>query len=97
MTTAVDDHAEVQGAEREQVCGYVAEVEADRREHQREGDRDGDDQCAAQVPKEDEQDDDDQDDALSQIVEYGAGGEMEEIAAIKEGDDLYAGRKDAII
>ncbi len=94
---AVDDHAEVQRAEGEQVGGDVAEVEADGGEHQREGDRDGDDQGAAQVPEEDEEDDDDQDDALGQVVEDGGGGEMEEIAAIEERDDLHAGRENVIV
>ena len=69
---AFDDHAEVQRAEREEIGGDVAEVEADGGEQQREGDGDGDDQGAAQVPEEEEEDDDDQDDALGQVVEDGA-------------------------
>ena len=54
---AVDHHAEVERAEREQVGGDVAEIEADGGEEQSERDGEGDDEGAAQVAEEEEQDD----------------------------------------
>ena len=51
---AVDDHAEVKRAEREQVRGNVTKVEQDGREQQRERNGDGDDQRAADVAQEQE-------------------------------------------
>ena len=94
---SVDDHAEVKGAEREEVGRDVAEVEADGGEEQRERDGDGDDERAAQVAKEEEEDDGDQDDAFHEVMEDGLGGEGEEGAAIKEGDDGDAPGEDAVV
>ena len=91
---AVDDHAEVERAEREQVGGNVAQVEADGGEEQRERHGERDDERAAHVAEEEEQDDDDEDDALGQVLEHGVGGVVEQIAAIEERNDLDAGRKD---
>ena len=51
---AVDDHAKVESAQREQVRGDVAQIEQNRGEEQREGNRDGDDQRAAHVAEEQE-------------------------------------------
>src|SRR4029077_12093649 len=52
---AVDDHAKVECAQREQVCGDVPEIEKDGGEKQRKGDRYGDDQRAAHVAEEEKQ------------------------------------------
>ena len=74
-------------AEREQVGGDVAEVEADGGEKQRERDGEGDDDRATDVPKEEEKDDHHEDDALGEIVQNGVRGQVDEVVAIEEGDD----------
>ncbi len=94
---AFDDHAEVQRAEREEVGGDVAEVEADGGEEQRERDRDGDDERAAQVAEEDEQDERDEEDAFGEVMQNGVGGELEQVAAVEEGNDLHARRQDVLV
>jgi hypothetical protein len=51
---AIDHHAEVQRAERKQVGGNVAQVEADGGEHQREGNGERNDDGAAHIAQETE-------------------------------------------
>ena len=94
---AVDHHAEIQRAEREQVGGSVAQVQADRGEEQRKRHGERDDERAAHVAKEEEQDDDDEDDAFGEVVEHGVGGVVQQVAAIEKGNDLDAGRKDVVV
>ncbi len=66
---ALDDHAEVERAEREEVRRDVAEVETDRGEQEGEGDRDGDDERAAEVAEKQKENDGDEDDALGKVVQ----------------------------
>ena len=87
---AVDDHAEVQRAEREQVCGDMAKVEADGGKQQRKRNGERDDERAANIPQKEEQNDDNEDDAFGEVMQHGVGGVVQEIAAIEEGDDLDA-------
>ena len=49
---AIDHHAEVQRAQRKQVGGNVAEVEADGGEQQRKGNGERDDDGAAHIAEE---------------------------------------------
>ena len=91
---AVDDHAEVQRAEREQIGGNVAQIQADGGEQQSEGNGERDDDSAAHIAEEEKQDDDDEDDAFAEVVQHRVGGVVEQVAAIEEGNDLDAGRKD---
>ena len=90
---AVDHHAEVESAEREQVCGNVREIEADCGEEQRKRNGERDDDRAACVAEEEKEDDDDEDDAFGEVVQHRVGGVVEQFAAIEEGDDLDAGRQ----
>ena len=39
----------------------------------------------------------DQNDALGEVVQYGVGGEVNEITAVDEGNDLYAGRQNTVV
>ncbi len=64
---AVDDHAEVQCAEGEEVCGNVEKVEADCREEESERNGEGDDDGAASVAEEEKENDDNEDDALGEV------------------------------
>ncbi len=90
----VDDHAEIERAEREEIRGDAFQAEAGGGEQEREGNGEGDDDRAARVAEKEEENDDDEDDAVAEIVENGVGGEFEEVAAVDEGDDFDAGGKD---
>ena len=81
---AVDDHAEVQRAEGEQVGRDIAQVQADRGKQQRERDGQRHDQRAAQIAQENEQDNNDQDDAFGQVVQHRMGRERKQVATIEE-------------
>ena len=92
---AIDDHAEVERAEREQVGGDVAQVEADGGEQQREGNGERDDDGAAHIAEEEKEDDDDEDHALGEVVFDGVDGVVDQVGAIEEGNDLDALGQDA--
>ena len=94
---AVNDHAEVERAEGEEICGDVAEVEADGGKEQREGDGEGDDDGAADVAEEEEEDERDEEDAFEEVVLDGFDGVADELGAVKEGNDFYAGREDVLV
>ena len=57
----------------------------------------GHDERAANVAEEQKQNDRHQDEALGQVVQHGVGGELHQIAAIDEGNDLYAGRQNMVV
>ena len=65
---AVHDHAEVDGANRQQVGGDVRPVQADEREQQRERDRDRDDERGADAEEKDAEDDEHEDHAADQVL-----------------------------
>ena len=92
---SVDDHAEVERAEREQVGGNVAQVEKDRGEEQREGNGDGDDQRAAHVAEKEEENQRDEQDAVGQIAQDGVRGVMHQFAAVEVGDEFHTWRQQA--
>ena len=94
---AFHDHAEVERAQRQQIRRNVPQVEADGGEQQRERNGQRDDQRAADIAQEDEQDHRNQDDAFGQVVHHRAGGQMQEVAAVEERNDLHAGRKNVIV
>ena len=86
---AVDQDAEIDRADREQVGRDVLQVEADEREEQRERDRHGDDESRADVVEEEDQDDDDEHDPAQQVVLDGAGRQRDQVAAVVERADLH--------
>ena len=49
------------------------------------------------IAQEQEQNDDDQDDAFGQVVQHGVGGEMHQVAAIEERNDLHAGGQNVVV
>jgi hypothetical protein len=53
---------------------------------QSEGNGDGDDECAAHIAQKEKENDRDEDDSFGQIVQHGMRGEMDQIAAIEEGN-----------
>ena len=94
---AVHDHAEVQRAEREQIGWNMLQVETNRSEQQREGDGKRNDESAAHVSQEEKENNNHQDDPFGQVVQHGMGGEVQQVAAIDEGNDLHPLRQDLIV
>src|SRR5579864_2516073 len=90
---AVNDHPKVECAQREQVCGDMAEIEKDGGEEQRKGDRYGDDQSAAYVAEEEKQNQGDEKYAVSQIAQNGVRGVMHQLAAVEVGDEFDSNRQ----
>ena len=87
---AVHHHAEIQRAQRKQIGGNLLQVEANRGEQERKRNRQRDDERAAHVAEKQEENDDHQDDALGQVVQDRVGGEVHQVAAVDEGNDLHA-------
>src|SRR5262249_22312500 len=56
---AIDDHAEIESSQREEIRGDVPEIKKNRGEEQRKGDGDGDDEGAADVAEKQKQDEGD--------------------------------------
>jgi hypothetical protein len=87
---AVDQHAEVQRAQRKQVGGNVAQVEADGGEHQREGNGERNNDGAAHIAQKQKQNDRDQDHAFGQVVLHGLHRVLHQFGAVEEGNNLHA-------
>ena len=94
---AFHHHAEIERAQREQVGGNVVQVQADRGEQQRERNGQRHDQRAAGVAQEQEQDQRHQHDAFGQVVQHRVGGEVHQVAAVEERNDLHARRQDVLV
>ena len=75
----------------------MAEVEQDRGEEKREGDRKRHDECTAKVAEEQEKYDNHQGDALAQVVQDCMRGVTDQVAAVKIRDDLHARRQHVAI
>ena len=94
---AVDHHAEIQRAQRKQVGGNVDQVKADGGEQQRKGNGERDNNGAAHIAQEEEENDGDQDHAFGQVALDGLDGELDQVGAIEEGNDLDALGQDAVV
>src|SRR5450631_2587612 len=94
---AIDEHAEVQRPEREEVGGDVAEVKANGRKEQRERHRQRNDDGATNIAEKQEEDDDDEEDAFAQVVQDGVRGVVDQVAAVQVGNDLDALGKDLLV
>ena len=87
---AIHDHAEIECAERKQIRRNVAEIEKNGGEKQCEGNRDRDDQRAANVAQEDKKNQRNQDHAVGEISQNRVGGVMHQFAAVEMGHEFYA-------
>src|SRR6185369_2152318 len=90
----VDDQAEIDRADRQQIGGFAAQHQDDDGEEQRERYRRADDQRAAQIAEEYPLQQHDQDDADHHVVQHGVGGDVDQILAVVDPLDLHAGRQD---
>ncbi len=91
----IDDDAEVDRPDRQQVRRLAAEVEHREGEQECQGDVDGDDDRGLDVVHEHEQDRDDERDAEAQVLGHGLGGEVEQFGAVVVGLDLRPGQQPA--
>ena len=94
---AIHHHSEIQRAQRKKIRRNVAQVEPDGGKEQRERNRQRDDESGTNIEKKQEENDADQNHAFGQVVHHRVQGEMKQIAAIQHGDDLHAGRQDAVV
>ena len=92
---SIDDHAEIQRTERQQIRRNVPQVEKNCGEQEREGNRDGDNQRASHVPEEQKQNKRHQQHAVGEIAQYRVRGVMHQFAAVKVRHELHAGWQQA--
>nr|WP_293270617.1 hypothetical protein [Nannocystis sp.] len=88
---AVDEEAEVDGAERHEVAGDAGPVHAEQGDGHRGGDADDADEGAADAAEEDHEDDEDDDGALDQVGHDGGEGALDEVGAVVDRLDEDAG------
>ncbi len=91
----IDDQAEIDRADRQQVRRFPAQHQDDDGEEQRERNGGADDQRAAQIAEEDPLQQHDQQYADHHVVQHGVGGELDQVAAIVDALDAHAGRQNA--
>src|ERR1700709_85579 len=92
----VDDNAEIDGADRQQVGGLSPHYRDHHSQEQRHRYGRRDDQRAAQIAEKHPLDQEDQRDAEQQIVQHRLHRDRDEVAAIVERHDLDAGRQRSI-
>src|SRR4029077_8294227 len=79
---AVDDDAEIDGADGKEIRGFAGQVKEDESKKQREGNRQRGDDGGAETHQEKNQDDEDEHHAAEKIAFDGVGGDANEIAAV---------------
>src|SRR5262249_41267855 len=92
----VDDDAEVDCAERQQIGVFALHDQDDDRKEQCKGNVDADDDGAAQLTQEDPLDKEHQKTAEDQVVQHRVRGDAHQRAAVVEGNDLDTRRKAAV-
>ena len=91
----VDDQAEIDRADRQQVRRFAAQHHDVIAKHKRERDGRGDDDGAAQIAEEHPLHEEDQHDAEQHIVQHGVGRHLDQVAAVVDLFDTHSGRQDA--
>ena len=94
---AVNDHPEVQCAQREQVCGDVAEIQANGGEHQRDGNCERNNDGAAHIAEKEKENDHNQNHSLGQVALDGVHRIAHQVRAVEKGNDLYALGQDVFV
>jgi hypothetical protein len=94
---AVDENAEVDRTDGEQVRRNAPEVETDEREQQRQRNRHRDDEPRTDVVQEEDENHHDQHDAAQQVVLDRARRQANQIAAVVERNDLHVLRQDLLV
>ncbi len=88
----IDDDAEIDGPNGQQVGRLAAREQHGEGEQQRQRDVDGHNQSAAHIAQEHEQDDRHQTHAQQQVLLHGLGGDVDQLGAVVVGVDLDAGQ-----
>src|SRR5260221_10416552 len=91
---SVDDEPEIDRTHRQQVRRLAAQQHDADGEEQRERDGRGDDDGAAQIAKEDKLHHEYQHDAEDHVVQHGARGDIDQLAAVVDLFDMHPGRQD---
>ena len=92
----IDDDAEIDGADRQQIGVLVAQHQDDDAEEQRERDIDADNDGAAQIAEEQPLDEEDQQAAKDEIMQHRPGGDGDQRGAVVERHQFHAGRQAAV-
>ena len=87
----IDDQAEIDRADRQQIGGFAAQDENDDGEKQRERNRRADDQRASEIAEEYPLQQHDQDDPDHHVVQHRVGGDVDQILAVVDPLDLTPG------
>src|SRR5262249_20449109 len=93
---AVDDDAEIDRADREQVGVLAAQHQDHHAEEQRERDAGPDDDGAAQVAEKNPLDEENQQAAEHEVVQHGRGGDGDQRGAVVDRDELHTGGERAV-
>ncbi len=93
----IDDDAEIDRADREQVCVFAAQHQKDRRKRQGKRDIGRDDDRAAQIPEEDPLDQEYQEAAEQEVVQHRVRRQRNQRAAVVIGHQLDPGRQRAVL
>ena len=86
----VDDHAEVEGAQGEQVRRDMPQVETDRCEEERKGDGERHDQGGPEISEKEEEHERHEDESFREVMEDRVRRMVDEVAAVVEGHHLHA-------
>src|SRR5690242_16382376 len=95
--SAVNDDAEVDGADGEEVGGFAGLVQEDESEKKSEGNGERGDDGGANADEEKDENEKDENHAAEEIAFYGVSGNADEVAAVVEGTDFDVGRKNGFI
>ncbi len=94
---AVDHHAEIQRAQGEKIGGNFVEIEANGGKQQRKGNGERNNDGAANIAEKEEKNYGNQQHAFGQVVKHGMRGQVHQVAAVQERDDLYPRRENALV
>ena len=92
----IDDDAEIDGADGQQIGVLAAQNQNDDAEEQRERDIDADDDGAAQVAEKDPLDEEDQQAAENEVVQHRMGGDRHQRRAVVKRNELHSRRQRAV-
>jgi hypothetical protein len=94
---AVNDDAEIDGTDGEEVSGFAGGVKKDEGEKQRQGYGECGNHGGAQADEEKNENQKDEDHAANEVPFHGVGGHADKIATVVEGTNLDVGRKNVAI
>ncbi len=91
---AVDDDAEIDGSNGEQIGGIAPSVQKNESEQQSQRNGQGRNQGGAHASQKEDEHDQHQQHPAHEIAFHGVGGDADQVAAIVVGTDFHVGRQD---